>query len=204
MPKEYFRYQREMGMGGPHPLTEEEIALFDDDAYGIYLLIYETAEGHQLVVYVGRGIFRERLVEHMDEKDAHAFYFKFLDDEDEGFSEECRLFHQYGKRRYLDNKRHPAVPSVLDRTTRSARNWAATARLTRLDREQAARAARASGSRGARRQGTAALIARACPAWGPDGTHAWRTTWDPTRSVHGSRRHQGCGTGGAGSDRPGR
>jgi hypothetical protein len=110
MAKKYFPYKQEKGLQGPHPLDQDEIDSFEGDAYGVYLLIYEN-EDDDLVVYVGRGIIPDRLAEHMDEKDAHAFYYKFLDDEDEGFSEECRLFHKYGKRKSLDNERHPAVPS---------------------------------------------------------------------------------------------
>jgi hypothetical protein len=57
----------------------------------------------------------------MDEKDADSFYFKSstLDDDDKGFAEECRLFHDYGKRKHLDNERHPKVPDGPDGSPRS-------------------------------------------------------------------------------------
>ncbi len=112
-------------MNGPFPLLPQMInKVVDDDVYGVYLLAHPCEQGNscghggEIVVYVGRGNVKERLVEHETAKDAKRFYFKSLDDDyEQGFREECRLFHHYGKRPHLDNERHPDVPdgSGMDR-----------------------------------------------------------------------------------------
>lgn len=110
--KEYFIYKDDPTMDGPYRLEEDAIDdIFEDgDEYGVYLLIYETDSGNLIVTYVGRGILRDRLDDHRKKTEAVAFYFKLLDDDYAGFREECRLFHEYGKRKNLDNKNHPPVP----------------------------------------------------------------------------------------------
>jgi hypothetical protein len=111
----YYLYQSERGMNGPHVLDVSTIQeVFPDPKvkpYGVYLLIRQLKDGSNVVVYVGRGIIRDRLTEHVTGKDAGSFYFKALiDNDDIGFAEECRLFHLYGKRPHLDNEKHPDVP----------------------------------------------------------------------------------------------
>jgi hypothetical protein len=112
--KQFLEYRRERGMLGPYPFDEDAIDEIDDDEYGVYLLTHEADDDDSIiVVYVGRGIIKDRLLDHLDDekKEALHFFYKPLDDEDDGFSEECRLFHRYGKRRHLYNKNHPPVPA---------------------------------------------------------------------------------------------
>lgn len=99
-------------LDGPHLLDENTIdTLFDEgDEYGVYLLLHLTDDDDWIVTYVGRGVLRDRLDFHRDNSDAVGFCFELLEDDYEGFSEECRLFHEYGKRRHLDNRNHPSVP----------------------------------------------------------------------------------------------
>jgi hypothetical protein len=114
--KTYNPYDREKGMKGPYPLNKATIRQFEDDAYGVYLLVCEGKGGGIIVIYVGRGLFKDRFSEHINEKpDASHFYFKPLDDDYEGFEEECRLFHDYGKVNHLDNEMHPPVPAGAPR-----------------------------------------------------------------------------------------
>ena len=77
----------------------------------MYVLIEDCDDGESiLTVYVGRSIIslRDRLAEHLDE--ASYFAFVELDSEEEAFELECRLFHEYGKAKHLDNRVHPARP----------------------------------------------------------------------------------------------
>jgi hypothetical protein len=116
--KKHRAYGRERGMLGPYTFDQDAIDEIDDDEYGVYLLTHEADDDTVLVVYVGRGIVKDRLLEHLDDKDKEALHFLYkpLDDEDEGFREECRLFHRYGKRPHLYNKSHPQVPVGLPRS----------------------------------------------------------------------------------------
>jgi hypothetical protein len=113
--KTHLEYRREKGMLGPFEFDPDMIDEVDDSEYGVYLLTHEADDddGLVVVVYVGRGEIKQRLTDHLDEgdKDALHFFYKPLDDDDDGFAEECRLFHLYGKRRHLFNKLHPAVPA---------------------------------------------------------------------------------------------
>jgi hypothetical protein len=113
--KTHLEYLNERGMLGLYEFDEAEVDAIDDDAYGVYLLTHEAEDGTIIVVYVGRGNIKERLAAHLDDKEALHFCYKLLDDEDAAFSEECRLFHQYGKRRHLYNKIHPSVPQGASR-----------------------------------------------------------------------------------------
>lgn len=114
--KTYKLYKPETGMHGPYGLDDDTINDLDEDIYGVYVLVAKGDKGGTIVVYVGRGIVKDRMREHVEEKDASAFYFKPLDDDDTGFAEECRLFHLYGKRPHLDNRQHPDVPDGAPRT----------------------------------------------------------------------------------------
>jgi len=111
--KQHLEYRGERGMRGPYPFDQDAIDEIAEDEYGVYLLTHEADDDDSvIVVYVGRGIIQDRLADHLDDekKDALHFFYKPLNDEDDGFREECRLFHQYGKRRHLYNKIHPSVP----------------------------------------------------------------------------------------------
>lgn len=110
--KTYYVFKPEPGMVGPYALDVSTIArVVGEKDYGVYVLVHKSENDNLIVVYVGRGIIKQRLTAHVTGKDAHGFYFKKLDDDDDaGFAEECRLYHRYGKRPYLDNKQHPDVP----------------------------------------------------------------------------------------------
>ncbi|MDA4131886.1 MAG: hypothetical protein OK454_01995 [Thaumarchaeota archaeon] len=112
MAKLYLPYQQERGFSEPFMLTKDAIEDWvPTKAYGVYLLIKQKADDSLVVSYVGRGIIKARLLVHLNTKDAEGFAFKVLEaDDDVGFSEECRLFHKYGKRPRLDNRQHPDVP----------------------------------------------------------------------------------------------
>jgi hypothetical protein len=111
MAKTYKQYAERNNFDGPWPLDEPHIETLEDDDYGVYLLTMTGSRGGIIVVYVGRGTIKERLTDHMEDSDATHFYFTLLETEQEGFVEECRLFHKYGKRPHLDNEIHPPVPA---------------------------------------------------------------------------------------------
>lgn len=114
MARKTHREYSERGMLGPYSFDQEMIDAIDEDEYGVYLLTHEAEDDDSIivVVYVGRGIIQDRLVDHLDKgKKALHFFYKPLDDEEDGFREECRLFHRYGKRHHLYNKIHPPVPA---------------------------------------------------------------------------------------------
>jgi hypothetical protein len=115
--KLFYHHKPEKGMRGPFPLNVPTINTFSDDAYGVYMLVCMGDDGATIVVYVGRGLLKERLTEHLDEKPlATGFVYKLLRDDFAGFEEECRLFHDYGKTKNLLNKRHPARPAGSGRS----------------------------------------------------------------------------------------
>jgi hypothetical protein len=126
--KKYLEYRGEDGMLGPFWFELDSVEAIDGRARGVYLLTHEARglDPRLVVVYVGRGRIRDRLGAHLDdeEKSALHFFFKPLLTEEEAFEEECRLFHAYGRSRHLDNKIHPAVPSMRDKYPRcSTRRW---------------------------------------------------------------------------------
>jgi hypothetical protein len=111
MAKTYKIFKPEEGLRGPYKLDDETIAKIPEDTYVVYLLVSQSTKGNTIVRYVGRGDLRERMTEHVEEKEATAFYFKILKTEEQGWSEECRLFHDYGEQQYLDNINHPPIPA---------------------------------------------------------------------------------------------
>ena len=117
MARKTHREYNEKGMLGPYQFDQEAIDEIDADEYGVYLLTHEAEENAAIiVVYVARGIIQDRLADHLDTgKKAIHFFYKPLDDEEDGFREEYRLFHRYGKRRHLYNKIHPPVPAGASR-----------------------------------------------------------------------------------------
>jgi len=97
-------------MGERHPLVPDEIKKISYTFRGVYLLTTLNNEGAEVVIYPGRGAIRRRLRSHLNDVskfEAWFFYFKIIDDEDQFFLEECRLFHLYGEQLALLNKQHP-------------------------------------------------------------------------------------------------
>ncbi len=117
MPREkfYCHFRPERHLAGPFTLDMKTLRQIPSDVYGVYVLVSRGESGKTIARYVGRGILRERLTEHLNERDCPEFYCKALDDDDEGFAEECRLFHKYGKAENLDNINHPPVPAGAPR-----------------------------------------------------------------------------------------
>lgn len=114
--KKYNTYDEGHYMEGPFMLDTNGVAYLDDDAFGVYVLIAGASRGQDiLTTYVGRGNLRQRLQAHRKTSDAEYFAYVELESEEGAYLEECRLFHKYGKRKYLDNKEHPKRPprSVL-------------------------------------------------------------------------------------------
>jgi hypothetical protein len=101
------RYDEGTSMEGPHPLNTETVREEVPDAEGVYLLARDRRD---YICYVGRGNLKTRLRSHASAGRGDHFYFKEVSSEEEGFEEECALFHRYGKTRHLDNDIHPARP----------------------------------------------------------------------------------------------
>jgi hypothetical protein len=104
-PREFAEHDFE----GPYELGH---AVFDDE-YGVYLLVgvVEHEPAKVVVVYVGRGHFRQQLARHAASGRARYFYLRQFPTAARAFREECRLFHAYGGSAALDNKTHPVVPA---------------------------------------------------------------------------------------------
>jgi hypothetical protein len=113
--KIHLSYIYEEEMIGPVPFHRNEVDNIYEYEYGVYLLTKVDKYGVIVVVYVGRGYIKDRLIEHLSDKTkktARYFYFKVLPRDDEmGFQEECRLYHLYGKDDCLWNVNHPPVPA---------------------------------------------------------------------------------------------
>jgi hypothetical protein len=109
----HLKFKRERGMRGPVSFNRDEIRKIEKTKYGVYLLTHEDEQGLIVVAYVGRGYFKDRVGKHLyaKRKEALHFFYKLLDGEKEGFPEECRLFHLYGKSNHLYNRDHPKVPN---------------------------------------------------------------------------------------------
>lgn len=87
-------------------------AVFNDE-YGVYLLVgvVKNAPAKLVVVYVGRGHFREQIARHAAAGRARHFFVKRIPTAAKAFVQECKLFHAYGGVEILDNKVHPVVPA---------------------------------------------------------------------------------------------
>ena len=101
----------ETGLFGPHGLTQKEIdAAVRGTGPGAYAL--GRWNGSTFYVdYVGRsdGDVNGRLKQWVGSKYTH-FKFGFYDSAKAAFEKECRLFHDFGGAKTLDNKVHPARP----------------------------------------------------------------------------------------------
>ena len=78
---------------------------------GAYVLGH-TEEGALIVDYVGRSDndLQERLLQHADEKKYERFKFEVFGTVEEAFTQECRLWHDFGEAQFLANETHP-VPA---------------------------------------------------------------------------------------------
>jgi len=100
--------QAATGLQGPFALTSTNVRALPNTP-GVYVLSNPGRSG-PLACYVGRSAdLRRRLASHVG--NYKTFYVKYTATEAGAFFTECRLFHQYGKARYLDNVNHPAVPA---------------------------------------------------------------------------------------------
>lgn len=105
---------KETDMLGPFDLDADTInAIVDDDAFGVYVLLRPSEAKEALVVYVGQGNVKDRLLSHASDGGGTHFAYKEVGSEIEAFAEECRLFHRYGKANYLDNIVHPPRPAGM-------------------------------------------------------------------------------------------
>jgi hypothetical protein len=110
----YRVYVYDANISEQHPFVPDEIARISDVYTGVYLLISLNDTNQSVVIYVGRGQIRRRLLNHLrDLEKGSAWFFRFwiLNDEDAEFMEECRLYHLYGENFTLLNEKHPPVPA---------------------------------------------------------------------------------------------
>lgn len=113
----YNTYVPDGKMGELRAFVPDALKEYREGDYGVYLLTTKNTKDQDVVVYVGRGNIRERISAHLrdDEKwevlPLHFCVRILRGGEPEGYPEECRLYHTYGEKWVLLNKKHPPTPA---------------------------------------------------------------------------------------------
>ena len=102
------------GLKGSYSLTTEKIdEIVTNTSPGAYALgRYDSEEKTFYISYVGRSDndINDRLKKHATEGKYSRFKFDYYDSPKAAFEKECNLYHDFGEKEKLDNKKHPQRP----------------------------------------------------------------------------------------------
>lgn len=100
----------ETGFRGPFPLDRFLVEVLVEGT-GVYALVERSPmTGDLVVVYVGRGQLRRRLIAHAIAGRAELFVVRRVQSTVTAFRRECRMYLRYGRALALDNRIVPARP----------------------------------------------------------------------------------------------